>query len=592
VGVILRASRDAVWGIGGERIAAWASERAMTDIPRGQEGDGRLAGTVSLDTCPRCGNQGDSDSYCSRCGSDLHVDLVLEGWTGDKRSRYTASKELSAKKPAGLSFSSLRQALSGEPGTVIGRRLTRSVARTAIAILSRHGGLVATRPVLPLPRKKLWVGMAAGAALLLIVLVVALKGGKTEEQPEQSQVEPPPAEEASGEPEKGEEPADIAEASASEEKPLAPMTTAQISMAVNDAIVTVTCEGKLGTAFFVERDRAVTNAHVACGKDEKVTVKFLDGRELMGEVTVWEPGPDLAVIDVLGASAKPIPVGDSTSLAVGDPVVLIGNPQGLASTVHEGKVSFLYRNLHGVPYLQVNGDVNSGNSGGPLLDVRGRVAGIISMRAGGARRIGFALPVEYLEPHLRSVMLTGDAGARWREIMDKVDREDASEVQASLSLYEKPTLISVSPVTSEKLLALVLQRWKTSPGTRHLVVDISTEGLVLCTTEGKVSDWNGVEDAIKKSRLRDPDSRHLRWIVERRIAQGLYLGTMVVEIDHCSKESTTKEAVMVVRGGGEPKEEVRFPTAELERCRKRRRLPGFHERGTGIRGVRRYRGPQ
>jgi len=564
-------------------LVALPNPRAMTAGTNQPAGNDKAAGVISLDTCPKCGKRSESDTFCSHCSSSLYVDLILESWKGDERSKYAAAKKLSEHKLAGLSFTSLKKALAGQPGTLVGARLGRSAARLAVATLAGYGGTLTVRPSRPRSRSKLWMGAAASGLLLVLVVVLTVMGDRPEKPPEPVAEKDAPAKQALEEPEM------IDAEDASAEKPQKALTTGQISAAVKGAIATVTCRGKLGTAFFVEAQRAVTNAHVACGQDEKVTVKLQDGRELPGEVIVWKPGLDLAVIEVPQAQVDPISMGDSTALAVGDPVVFIGNPHGLASTMHEAKVSFGSRNLHGVSYLQINGDVNPGNSGGPLLDLQARVIGIISMKATKADRIGFALPVEYLEPYLATLALSPEAQARWQETLDRARQEDQQEVQALMSLYMKPALISVTPISSEKLFAVVLTRSKTSPGIEQLIVDISTSGLVLCSTEGKVSDWIKVEKAMKKARLKDPDSRYMKWIITRQVAKDLFLGTLVVEIDHCRKESTTKEAILRIKDGGESKETVHFPKAALERMRKRTPVPGWRSRDPGFRGVRRPR---
>jgi S1-C subfamily serine protease len=178
-------------------------------------------------------------------------------------------------------------------------------------------------------------------------------------------------------------------------------------------------EGTATGSGFVVDDRGfiVTNAHVVAGADE-VGVRFDEDAELVSaDVRGVDPDTDLAVlkVDPGDAELRPIPLGDSSKVRVGDPVIAIGNPFGFTRTVTTGIVSALQRQIEApsgftIPnVLQTDASINPGNSGGPLLDANGRVVGINSQIAtGGAGSgsvgIGFAVPVntaKELLPRLR-----------------------------------------------------------------------------------------------------------------------------------------------------------------------------------------------
>jgi S1-C subfamily serine protease len=173
-----------------------------------------------------------------------------------------------------------------------------------------------------------------------------------------------------------------------------------------------------GSGFVVDKDGTiVTNDHVVEGANE-VTVRFGDeGKVVQAEVKGRDPSTDLAALKVDPDDAKldPIPLGDSSKVEVGDPVVAIGNPFGFSRTVTTGIVSALQRQItapNGFPIrnvIQTDAAVNPGNSGGPLLDARGRVVGINSQIAtgggSGSVGIGFAVPIDtakQLLPRLES----------------------------------------------------------------------------------------------------------------------------------------------------------------------------------------------
>jgi S1-C subfamily serine protease len=173
-----------------------------------------------------------------------------------------------------------------------------------------------------------------------------------------------------------------------------------------------------GSGFVADKDGTIlTNAHVVAGADE-VTVSFEEGGDSIdAEVKGVDPDTDLAVLKIDPSEVEDLtvlPLGDSSELEVGDPVVAIGNPFGLQRTVTTGIVSALQRQIDAPSgfsisnVIQTDASINPGNSGGPLLDSQGRVIGINSQIATGGGQgsvgIGFAVPVNTakdLLPQLR-----------------------------------------------------------------------------------------------------------------------------------------------------------------------------------------------
>jgi S1-C subfamily serine protease len=163
-----------------------------------------------------------------------------------------------------------------------------------------------------------------------------------------------------------------------------------------------------GSGFVVDEEGfVVTNAHVVEGADS-VAVSFEEGgQEVDAEVQGVDTSTDLAVLKVDPADVDgelvPVPLGDSSKVAVGDPVIAIGNPFGYSRTVTTGIVSGVQRRIIApngftIPdVVQTDASINPGNSGGPLLDANGRVIGINSQIATGGGEgsvgIGFAVPV-------------------------------------------------------------------------------------------------------------------------------------------------------------------------------------------------------
>ncbi len=156
----------------------------------------------------------------------------------------------------------------------------------------------------------------------------------------------------------------------------------------------------LGSGFIIDKAGYIlTNNHVVEGTDE-IRVKLANDTELDAEIVGRDPKTDLALIRIkTDHPLKPLPLGDSDKLEVGDWVIAIGNPFGLGHSVTAGIVSAKYRRIGAGAYdnfIQTDAPINPGNSGGPLLNMAGEVIGIntaIFTRSGGSIGIGFAIPI-------------------------------------------------------------------------------------------------------------------------------------------------------------------------------------------------------
>ena len=175
----------------------------------------------------------------------------------------------------------------------------------------------------------------------------------------------------------------------------------------------------MGTGFVINADGyVVTNNHVVDGASE-IRVKFSDGRELVGKVVGQDEKTDLALVKVEATGLPVIPMGDSSKLEVGEPVMAIGNPFGLEQTVTTGIVSATGRTIGAGPYddfIQTDASINPGNSGGPLVNTRGEVVGVNTMIAsgtGGSVGIGFAIPTNLVKPVVSQLAQSGHVVRGW-----------------------------------------------------------------------------------------------------------------------------------------------------------------------------------
>lgn len=163
----------------------------------------------------------------------------------------------------------------------------------------------------------------------------------------------------------------------------------------------------------------LTNNHVAGGKNKRIVVSLADGRNVDG-ITVWaDPVIDLAIVKIDETDLITIPVGDAKSLQVGEPAIAIGNPLGLQfqRTVTSGIISALNRTIkidteQGSNYMedliQTDASINPGNSGGPLLNSKGQVVGINTVKVASAEAIGFAVPINVAIPIIKQYTGNGE----------------------------------------------------------------------------------------------------------------------------------------------------------------------------------------
>jgi putative serine protease PepD len=157
-----------------------------------------------------------------------------------------------------------------------------------------------------------------------------------------------------------------------------------------------------GSGFvYDDQGHVITNQHVVDGA-QSVKVTLWNGKTYNATVVGTDPSTDVAVlkVDAPASALQPLAFADSSSLVVGDGVVAIGSPFGLAETVTTGIVSALHRQITSpngfaiADAIQTDAAINHGNSGGPLLDMTGRVVGVTSQiesESGGNDGVGFAI---------------------------------------------------------------------------------------------------------------------------------------------------------------------------------------------------------
>lgn len=183
-------------------------------------------------------------------------------------------------------------------------------------------------------------------------------------------------------------------------------TVQQLAATVKKSVVVVTFRGRdgerqgLGSGFIISPDGLIaTNLHVI-GEARPISVELHDGRKFdVAAIEATERSHDLAVLRIDAKDLPALPLGNSDELQDGQSVMAIGNPVGLERSVVSGVLSGR-REIDGRSMLQVAIPIERGNSGGPLLDLRGRVHGLLTLKSLKTENLGFAMPVNSLKPLL------------------------------------------------------------------------------------------------------------------------------------------------------------------------------------------------
>lgn len=224
---------------------------------------------------------------------------------------------------------------------------------------------------------------------------------------------------------------------------------------LKDSVVLIQTDLGLGSGFVYDNQGHIVTNHHVIEDAETIQVTFLDGNITSATVVGMDIYSDLAVIkvDPKATVLNPVVLGSSSDLNVGEPVAAMGNPFGLSDTLTVGIVSSLQRTLDAaggyviIDIIQIDAAVNPGNSGGPLVNIKGQVVGVnsaIQSETGVFTGIGFAIPSDTVKREIDDLIENGEYRHPWLGI-------SALEVDIPLADaigLEKPQGLLVVNVTS------------------------------------------------------------------------------------------------------------------------------------------------
>jgi len=281
-----------------------------------------------------------------------------------------------------------------------------------------------------------------------------------------------------------------------------------------------------GSGFIISSDGLiVTNKHVVSDENASYTVLTNDGKKYDAKVLALDPSLDLAVIKISTSGLPTVSLGDSDSLKLGQTAIAIGNALGeFRNTVSVGVISGLSRNITATGggstetlknLIQTDAAINAGNSGGPLLNLKGEVVGINVAMASDAQSIGFSLPINQVKKAIQSVQTSGRIitpylGIRYLVITSDLAKTQPLPVENGVLVggdKNNPAVIKNSPadkagikagdivteingeqITQDKTLGLLIQKYNVGDAITLKVLRAGKEMTFTITLEERPSN--------------------------------------------------------------------------------------------------------
>ncbi|MEO6729143.1 MAG: trypsin-like peptidase domain-containing protein [Candidatus Dojkabacteria bacterium] len=260
-----------------------------------------------------------------------------------------------------------------------------------------------------------------------------------------------------------------------------------------------------GTGFIISADgMIITNRHVVDDEAASYTVLFNDGSKKDAKVLARDTLLDIAFIKVEGTDYKPLSLGSSEGLKVGQSVIAIGNALGeFSNTVSTGVVSGLNRSIHATDQqggsaetlsnvIQTDASINFGNSGGPLLDIKGNVIGVNVARSDSGDNIGFAIPIDIVRTLIDMLNSTGKIerpvlGVRYIPITEEFKTKN--NLKYDYGAY-------ISGDTASSTVGVI-------PGSPAATAGLKDGDIILQVDGKKVDDTNPLPNIIQNYKIDD-----------------------------------------------------------------------------------------
>ena len=373
-------------------------------------------------SCPQCGETVPlATAACPFCKASLLVDVALAAPVEDERIRYQLARAIADLGPPAPGFSTVLRALA-DPRPVLARGISRLAARRFLESLADFGlagtaeaaGTVA--PASASGARRLAIAAAALGVAIVAGALLATRHGATSIHRDAA----PPQ---SG----------LARArSLPWSSPSPPLSLQDLAALAAPATVEVRCGDRRSTGFFVARDLVLTLAQTAEGCP---AVEVAAGRgtlrgPLRGQITAQDARLGLALIRVSGSGAEPLRLGDASSLHSGERVAVAGGRRPGGPVLREARMGAVGRKFGGVAYLALDGEVQPGDAGGPVVDEHGFVVGVVAALE-TTNGEPFLLPINYTydESHLLERPSPGPNVKKWKALLAAVEAAEKLRVE-------------------------------------------------------------------------------------------------------------------------------------------------------------------
>jgi S1-C subfamily serine protease len=318
---------------------------------------------------------------------------------------------------------------------------------------------------------------------------------------------------------------------AADERPLVTLTSADVAARGRKATVIVTSGTCRGSGFFVTPALLLTNAHVLCAETAGVRI---DDQDVPASVLQIDDELDVALLQAEGGTGTPLPLADALKVREHDAVAAAGAPadEGDTITVLGGAVTRPLVPFWGVLHIEAELPLSHGNSGGPLLDDRGRAIGVISKRRRlGGRSWALAVPINYVSSWLPAGV--GVVNRAWDARLAEAIDERAPDLERFHSARRQPMLLgahylpvaAAGPVPRQVLVFVVAAPAAAAKGLSELTVQLTCGASTPVPT--RLSPWLPVDEPLERTTRIDVTALRpfLAWARKRAHAGGLALAT-------------------------------------------------------------------
>ncbi|MBW8875716.1 MAG: trypsin-like peptidase domain-containing protein [Acidobacteria bacterium] len=372
-------------------------------------------------SCPNCGETVPlATAACPFCKASLLVDVALAAPVDDERIRYQLARAIASLGPPAPGFSTAQRALA-DPRPVLARGISRLAARHLLESLADFGlsgtaepaGTVAPRSASGgrrLAMAATWAALGAvtiaGAFLATRHVAPSVHRGAAPSHAGLAQTRSIPW-----------------------SSPSPSLSLKDLSALAAPATVEVRCGDRRSTGFFGARDLVLTLAQVTEGCPAVEIVSAGRGT-LRGQVTAQDARLGVTLIRVTGSGAEPLRLGDASSLHSGERVAILGGLGPGGPALREARMGTIARKFGGVAYLALEGDIQPGDAGGPVMDEHGYVVGVVAAmeKTGGEP---FLLPINYTydESHLLERPSPGPNLKRWKALLAEAELAEKLRVE-------------------------------------------------------------------------------------------------------------------------------------------------------------------